>query len=299
MEKLQTLDDFYKTKLNWMPENLKKEIGHFNVFKLEDFVGKYPKPLPYSRKDFYKISLIVGKNKIHYADKTIEIEDQALLFANPNIPYSWEQIDQNQSGFFCIFTESFFSQFGNLKEYPMFQPNGNPIFFITNEQKNIFERFFTQMFQELDSDYTFKYNAIRNLVFDCIHNALKIQPSLASLYDKSNANIRVSSIFMELLERQFPIESTVQQIGFRSPSAFAKQLNVHVNHLNKALNETTSKSTSKIINDRIIQEASILLKNTNWNINEIAWCLGFEESSYFINFFKKNIGISPKAFRLA
>lgn len=42
----------------------------------------------------------------------------------------------------------------------------------------------------------------------------------------------------------------------------------------------------------------ILLKQTNWNINEIAWCLGFEELSHFINFFKKNVQVSPKNYRL-
>jgi AraC family transcriptional regulator, transcriptional activator of pobA len=73
MEKTETLEDFYFTKLKGMPENLKKEIGHFNVFKLDDFVGKKAKPVPYSRKDFYKISLIIGKNKVHYADKIIII----------------------------------------------------------------------------------------------------------------------------------------------------------------------------------------------------------------------------------
>ena len=39
MEKTQTIEDFYRHKLNWMPENLQKEIGHFNVFKLDDFTG--------------------------------------------------------------------------------------------------------------------------------------------------------------------------------------------------------------------------------------------------------------------
>jgi AraC family transcriptional regulator, transcriptional activator of pobA len=54
MKRIETLEDFYTVKVNGMPENLKKEIGHFNVFKLDDFVGKHPKPVPYTRKDFIK-----------------------------------------------------------------------------------------------------------------------------------------------------------------------------------------------------------------------------------------------------
>lgn len=298
MKLTETLEDFYTIKVNGMPENLKKEIGHFNVFKLDDFVGNICKPFPYTRKNFYKISLIIGKNKVHYADKISVIEDQALFFANPQIPYNWEQIDENQTGFFCIFTEAFFNQFGNLKEYPLFQPGGNPIVPISMELAESLKTVYLKMFDEINSDYAFKYDVLRNLVFEIIHQALKTQTVTTSLYSKSNATIRVSSLFLELLERQFPIESISQQINFRSPSEFASQLNVHVNHLNKALKETTGKTTSQIISERIVQEAMILLKQTNWNINEIAWCLGFEELSHFINFFKKNVQLSPKTYRV-
>lgn len=298
MKLTETLEDFYTIKVNGMPENLKKGIGHFNVFKLDDFVGSICKPFPYTRKDFYKISLIIGKNKVHYADKISVIEDQALFFANPQIPYNWEQVDENQTGFFCIFTDAFFSQYGNLKEYPLFQPGGNPIVPISMELAESLKTVYLRMFDEINSDYAFKYDVLRNLVFEIIHLALKTQTVTTSLYSKSNATIRISSLFLELLERQFPIESITQQVNFRSPSEYASQLNVHVNHLNKALKETTGKTTSQIISERIVQEAMILLKQTNWNINEIAWCLGFEELSHFINFFKKNVQVSPKNYRL-
>ncbi|KFF06646.1 helix-turn-helix domain-containing protein [Flavobacterium reichenbachii] len=298
MKLTETLEDFYTIKVNGMPENLRKEIGHFNVFKLDDFVGNTCKPFPYTRKDFYKISLIIGKNKVHYADKIVEIEDQALFFANPQIPYNWEQIDENQTGFFCIFTDAFFSQYGHLKEYPLFQPGGNPIVPISRELAESLKVVYLKMFDEINSDYAFKYDVLRNLVFEIIHLALKTQTVTTSLYSKSNATIRISSLFLELLERQFPIESISQQVNFRSPSDYASQLNVHVNHLNKALKETTGKTTSQIISERIVQEAMILLKQTNWNINEIAWCLGFEELSHFINFFKKNVQVSPKTYRV-
>jgi AraC family transcriptional regulator, transcriptional activator of pobA len=186
-----------------------------------------------------------------------------------------------------------------LKNYPLFQPSGNPIVPISKELAESSKTLFLRMFDEINSDFTFKYDVIRNLVFEMIHLALKTHPITTSLYNNSNATIRVSSLFMELLERQFPIESLSQQISFRSPSEFAKQLNVHVNHLNRALKETTGRTTSQIIAEKVAQEGRILLKQTNWNINEIAWCLGFEESSHFINFFKKTVQLSPKNYRIA
>ena len=298
MEKAQTIEEFYQSKLNWMPDNLQKEMGHFNVFRMEDFVGYHAKPLPYSRKDFYKISLFIGKCKIHYADKLMEIEEQGMIFANPHIPYNWEY-EGDPAGAFCIFTEAFFNQFGNLKDYPMFKPGGNTIFTLPKEQCKQVVDIYNRMQQEINSDYTFKYDVLRSLVFELVHTALKLQPANTTLYSGSNAATRVSSLFIELLERQFPIESPRQQIRFRSPMEFAGQLSVHVNHLNRALKEITGKTTSQLIAERVLQEARALLKHTDWNVSEIAWCLGFEELPHFINFFKKNAQVTPKSFRMA
>jgi len=89
----------------------------------------------------------------------------------------------------------------------------------------------------------------------------------------------------------------MQSMRLRSPVDFAEQLSVHVNHLNRSLKEITGKTTSQLIAERVSQEARVLLKRTNWNISEIAYSLGFEELSHFINFFKKHFGHTPKAFR--
>ena len=281
-----------------MPENLKKEIGHFNVFVLDEFMGCSAKPIPYSRRDYFKISLIIGKNRVHYADKVVEIGKQVLFFANPQVPYNWEELEEQQTGFFCVFTEAFFHQFGNLKDYPVFKPNGSPVFAIDDDQLEKIKSIFQQMIVEINSDYTYKYDVLRNLVFELIHSALKMQPANISVTQHSNASSRISSLFLELLERQFPIENSRQRFSLRSAADFAEQLTVHVNHLNRALKETTQKTTSEIITERILQEAKILLKHTDWNISEIAYSLGFEEPTHFNNFFKKNIQLTPTQFRV-
>ena len=96
-------------------------------------------------------------------------------------------------------------------------------------------------------------------------------------------------LFLELLERQFPIDENHQRIRLRSASDFARQLNIHVNHLNRSIKEITDKTTSQIIAECILQESKILLKHIAWNVSEIAYALGFNELSHFNNFFKKHI----------
>jgi len=40
-----------------------------------------------------------------------------------------------------------------------------------------------------------------------------------------------------------------------------------------------------------------LLRNSDWSMAEIGYCLGFEHPSNFNNFFKKHIGQSPNHYR--
>jgi AraC-like DNA-binding protein len=297
MAKVETIEEFYKRKFDWIPENIRKEIGHFNVFKLDPFVGTNAQPVPYKRRDFYKIMLVDGNSKVHYADKVVEVQKQALSFSNPQIPYSWERTDQIRGGLFCIFNQHFLHQFGNLNQYAVFQPEGTHIFELTDDQVSTVTGYFLRMFEEIGSDYIYKYDVLRTLIFELIHFALKMQPAVRFDQQPINASKRISTLFLELLERQFPIDENHQALEFRSASDFAAQLNVHVNHLNRAVKEMTDKTTSQIIAERVLQEAKILLKHSPWNVSEIAYALGFTEPTHFNNFFKKHALLSPLKFR--
>jgi AraC family transcriptional activator of pobA len=301
MPDISSLEQFYKDTATLIPEGINKEIGHFNVFRIDELVRRLKeKPgMPYNRRAYYKISLIIGKNQAEYADKVIEIKKNALLFATPKIPYNYVPQDDKQSGHFCIFTSDFLLQHKTgvvLDELPIFKPGGIPIFSLTNEQVKELEMIFTKMHRELSSDYAFKYDLLRNYVLELIHFGQKLQPA-TTLYTTHNASARVSSLFIELLERQFPIESPQQKLMLRTAKDFADRLAVHVNHLNKVLKENTGKTTTDLIGSRVAQEAKILLKQTDWNISEIAYCLGFEEVAHFSNFFKKQTTVAPLAFR--
>ena len=296
-----SLEDFYKSTATLIPEGINKEIGHFNVFKIDELHAQLKKKpaMPYNRRAYYKISMISGRNKAEYADKEINIEKNALLFATPKIPYNYVPQDDNQFGYFCIFTHDFLIQSKSgvvLDDLPIFQPGGYPIFQLKDEEVEDIGFIFRKMYKELSSDYVFKYDLLRNYVLELIHYGQKLQPATA-MYPAHTASARVSSLFIELLERQFPIESPHQKLGLRTAKDYADRLSVHVNHLNKVLKENTGKTTTDIISSRIVQEAKILLKQTDWNISEISYSLGFEQVAHFSNFFRKQTSLAPVAFR--
>lgn len=275
-------------------------LGHFNIIKVEDLIadGK-PKHTSYSRRSFFKVSLVEGDCIVHYADRSIAVNGRGLVFTNPAVPYKWEVVSREQKGYVCVFTESFFERAGLLKNYPVFAATDKAVILPDVECFNRFRELFKKMDAELQSSYTYKYDYLRNLLMELIHEAQKLQPETGQVVPASNASGRLAVLFADLLERQFTLEDVRDTVGLRTPSEFADKLSVHVNHLNKVLKEVTGQTTSQLIKARIVQEAKQLLKTTTWTIAEIARCLGFEEPNHFSAFFKTEVSVTPGAFRKA
>ena len=304
-----SINEFYKEIFDnkcqlaelFLNEQNNIDIGHFNIFNIAEMNNacKSKPVMPYNRRTYYKISLINGHNLVEFADKEIEIKQKGVLFASPKIPYRYTPQNDNQSGYFCVFTADFMHKSKtaiSLDTLPIFSPKSDFIYQISDTQYAEIEQIFLKMNSEIKSDYAFKYDLLRNYVTELIHTGQKLKP-IEAKSETHNAASRIASLFIELLERQFPIESTNQIIQLRTAKEYADNLSVHVNHLNKVLKEATGKTTTEIIASRITQEAKILLKQTDWNISEIAIGLGFDEVAHFSNFFKKQTKLSPLLFR--
>jgi AraC-like DNA-binding protein len=150
---------------------------------------------------------------------------------------------------------------------------------------------------DIESSYVHKYDLMRNYVNVLSHEAMKMQPSeLGDVH--VNGSAKLSSQFHELLERQFPIESPEHKLKLKTAKDYANRLGVHVNHLNRALKEITGKTTTEHIIDRVLAQSKVMLRHSNWSVAEIAFCLGFEYPAYFNNLFKKQIGTTPKSYRV-
>ena len=273
------------------------KLKGFNVFQIE---ADGNATRTYSRKDFYKICLTTGKSKIHYSDRSFETGGTVLFFGNPHIPYSWETLSTSYVGYTCLFSEEFLLQAErteSLQQSPFFKLGGTPILHITEPQRLFLNSLFERMIEEQKQDYNFKNDLMRNYINLIIHEALKLQPS-ENYSQQKNAAARITSVFLELLERQFPIETSDRPLQLKTAQDYAGNLNLHVNYLNRAVKQVTGKPTTAHITERLITEAKALLQHTDWNISEIGYALGFEYPTYFNNFFKRMTGTNPKTLRM-
>jgi len=294
MQKTETLEIFYRDHYKKTPS---QEELNFNILNYKDCLEE--KVIKYRRRNYYKVTFLTGHYLLHYGDRSLEINGTLLAFFSPDIPYTVETLSVENKGCYFIFRESYFNDFykGNISEISMFSGTVTPIYLLDTPGQEFVDIIMDKMSAEMNSNYAFKHDLIRGYITELIHFALKLQPK-ENIFKFTDAKSRVTDVFNELLDRQFPIESVDEPLQLKKASDFAKKMNIHINYLNRALRATTGKTTTEHISERIIREAIALLKHSGLNISDISFCLGFEDPSHFNHFFKKHTSQIPSAFRI-
>lgn len=272
------------------------KLKGFKVIKIEPTAKGY---IEYTRRDFYKMALVKGKVKVHQANEHFLFEGAYLRFSNPHLPYSSEVLSKSYEGYACFFIEEFLNpgrHSKSLQQSPIFRIGAAPAVELNERQWDSMADIFERLLSEQDQNHDFKVDIIRTYITLLIQEALKMDSFQADKpYQK--APLRITARFLELIEQQYPIVSPDQPVQLRTATDFARHLSVHVNYLNRMVKDTTGKTSTEHIAERLVSEAKALLKHTDWNVSEIAHALGFEYPNYFNAFFKKRTGAIPKSFR--
>ncbi len=83
----------------------------------------------------------------------------------------------------------------------------------------------------------------------------------------------------------------------RRVSFYASALSLSPRHLTTVIRQVSGKSASRWIEEYVILEAQILLRNTDKTIKEIAYTLNFNDQSLFTKYFSRIVGIPPEQYR--
>jgi AraC-like DNA-binding protein len=299
--KTESLQEFYRRTNQPVPFDLGDEqspVGHFNV----RYAATTARKSPYNRRDYYKVCLSEGRSEgtsvLRYHKDEIVLDSPCLIFTNPSVPASIENSCNTINRYYCLFNNRFIE--GIIRpdiQYScaLFNPTLHPVIKLSEEEQARLRIYFEQMQQLLATDYSFKWEMIRNLLLLLIHEGIRLQQG--KLLQPSVLNDRVVNGFFQLLNQQFPVISAEHSLKLLAPADFAQQLHVHVNHLNSVVKKHTGKTTRAIIHERVIAEAKTLLRHTDWNVSEIAYALGFEYPSHFNKYFRQDAGLSPMDFR--
>lgn len=107
--------------------------------------------------------------------------------------------------------------------------------------------------------------------------------------DSMKRNKQLFQQFMALLKLH---HATARGVKF-----YADKLCLTPNYLSGAIKDYTGKTVTEWVNDYVILEAKIMLKDANLSIQEISYRLNFPTQSAFGKYFKQQTGIGPKAYR--
>ncbi|WP_143309788.1 helix-turn-helix domain-containing protein [Chitinophaga vietnamensis] len=293
------MEDFNDDLLLYAPREIRPQApahGCFAVHSRKDYPIK--EDVSASRRDYYKISLITkGTGTYTAGERRYEINGPTLIFLHPQEVKTWHATSSEQDGYYCIFTEKLFEpQHHELLQYPLLQLGAQGVFSITEEQSGYLQSIFRQLLKEYKENAAFKQEAILIYLKLLMLESKRIAQAAGPVRSLTAAQL-LSHRFTDKLEKQFPIEHTTEQIALKTAKEFANILNTHPNHLNACVKHTTGRTVSEHIRQRLLLEARLLLMHTDWQIAEIAWCLGFEDPGNFTHFFRNHSGQSPYEYR--
>jgi len=72
---------------------------------------------------------------------------------------------------------------------------------------------------------------------------------------------------------------------------------VAIPHLTQMVKQVTGKTSTKLLQNKVILETKRLLIHTDMTVTEIADYMNFPDQSYFTKYFKKASGVTPLEYR--
>ena len=291
----RTLQDFFRS-IN-LPLQQDFEM---TIHPLKGLHGEGKKQSPLFRTDYFSFLLITaGKSSYTIDNQDYDLGRNSFYFTLPGHLKSFN-IEIPLEGYLVTFTESFLKQ--NLKGdlfqlFPFLLNESTPVMQLTDEIATNIANLFQITLLEYTSNSTFKKEILTNNLSNILFKTKELLQSHQVNIKSSNRAMELVNHFKTILDNNFRnlLENKTDKIV--SIKEIANQLNVHPNYLSNVIKEETGKQATHWIQDRIQAEALSLLKNSSKTISEIAFILGFTDSTHFSKFFKKMTHYSPSEYR--
>lgn len=267
----------------------------FRISRMEDIYDeRNGKPDHPHRHTYYTILFVLEASGTHMVDfTTYELKSKQLFFIAPGQVH--QVVERGRSrGYAILFSPEFLVEnnipASFIEDLKLFSGCGeSPPLDLNEKEANILSDHTEQMIRLTGTSMKF-----RNMALGSYLKLFLIQGNNLCTLDldnlqKQEAGNTILRNFRNLVEENHH--------KLHAAGEYGRMLHVTPDHLNKVVKTLTGKSAKEYIQDRIILSAKRQLYFTDLSSKEIAFQLGFSESSNFSAFFKKKTGFSPSAYR--
>ena len=252
--------------------------------------------------DFYSIMFKnYCKNHIKYGRKTIDFQDGNLICIAPNQTIEIDnEIEEREDkigwGLFFhpdLIRSTTLNQ--KIKEYSFFQYEVSEALHLSDKEKNILlecvQKIQTELQENIDVHSQYIIVSTIELLLNYCSRFYGRQ-----LITRSQNNKSIISQIENLLTQYFA-DNKINEQGLPTVKYLANKVHLSPSYLSDLLKKETGKNAQEHIHFYLIEEAKNILLNSEKNINEIAFDLGFEYPQYFNKLFKKKTGKTPMEYR--
>ncbi|MEE9361717.1 MAG: helix-turn-helix transcriptional regulator [Cellulophaga sp.] len=266
----------------------------FEVYSMKEYLKRSSEKviLPHSHS-FYQVLWFFNGGITHSVDfKTYDLKENTALFIAKDQVHAFDE-NLDTEGWIIHFNESFFMHHDVdvFLKYNIFNTHKKSIYELNQDTIEVASSYINLIQKEFKEKHRFGYeDVIRLLLKSLLISLERLQQSDSGKQLKITNHYELQFFkFKELIEDNYKTGLYV--------SEYASLLNISAKTLTTITKSVVSKSPSQLIAERIILQSKRDLKFTSLQVGEIAFQLGFEDVSYFIKYFKRNVGCSPRNFR--
>jgi AraC-like DNA-binding protein len=252
--------------------------------------------------DFYSIMFKnYCKNKMKYGRKAIDFQDGNLICIAPNQTIDMDNEEEEREGkmgwglFFHPDLIRATTLNEKLKDYTFFNYEVSEALHLSDKEKGVLYECVQKIQAELEENIDVHSQYIIVSTIELLLNYCSRFYG-RQMITRSQTNKSIISQIESVLTHYFSA-NTIQEQGLPTVKYLAEQVHLSPSYLSDLLKKETGKNAQEHIHFYLIEEAKNLLLNSEKNVNEIAYNLGFEYPQYFNTLFKKKTGRTPKEFR--
>lgn len=279
------------------------DIANFIQDKSETIKKFYSGPFPSTAKlnyiplraTYFGISLCTAGEVILEADLGIyQVKENSLTVMEPEVIRKWSNQSDNFTEQYLFFSPDYFlddqNKYENLVQFPFFLRGSIKVLELcTADCQRI--RKILQEITEINRSKSIRATIMIRSYINIILNLI------ADIYDQQYLSNPVARHTKRDLVIEFKTLLLHNYKTIRSVNRYAELLFVTPKHLSETTKQITGKTAGQWIQNYLITEAKVQLKQTTLTINQISHSLNFPDASIFGKYFRKYTGCSPSEYR--